>query len=911
MAEVVLKLTGDNSSAEQALNETAQTMAGVNTVAKKTNEEIKKGFDEVAKSAKKANDEMSNPKPSENQKKVLSVTQQIKNEIKALEAAAVAAGEGTTAWAEAIAKAGQKKADLKDLKEAIAALDPDAVAKSFLGLASSVAGGFTIAQSAIALTGNKSEELEKTLLKVQAAQGLLAGLQQLANTQDELAKARIIILNKLNTLEVKKGIVAVQGATIAQRIWNLAMSSNPIGLLIAGLSALTAIIITYISYSDSAKKAEEARATAIDGSIIKNKELRDTYNETVLALREVQNEYDVLSGKITEYEATLDNIREKNNLAVQEIQNETKAKLAEAGGYWNNLRTTITSALTGVAEEEINAVYNVEITKEAQEKLEAQRLKFIAETAKAEATQAKKTNDEKLKKQKEANDNFLKAEKDFLDALKNLRDKARQAEIDGLTGSERIEAERKLNQDSIDEFEKSIIAKGQLVDKDFQLSKEQQEQFAIIRNQINKDANDKLLKLNRDFEEKKRAEEENANQEAIEFATKALEDQQKALEESNKAKVLLTKEGSEERLNAEIEAIIKERDFILENTKLTNDQRIIVEQEALKKIADLQKEFADQHQFSLAKLLGISDKQLEELKKGLSRAGAEIGKFIDAQFEAQNKLLDQELKLNEDRIADREDNIKSLQDQLKEELDLQRQGLANNVDAVKAALEAEQQAKQQDLERDRAIKEEKRKLALAQLAIDSAAQASDLITASAEIFKVLSAFGPLGIVAAGGTIGLMIASFIKAKAEALKAVNSGGFYEGGYTGDMGTTEVAGAVHGQEFVSTAKTTKKHRKLLEALHSDNYNQLTQKDLAPLLSGTGVVFSNDAMKELRSDQEIYTSRKANEPLVLLSSMDKTNKAIKDFFNYYKNKPEERILPDGTKETRIGNTLRRIRKK
>jgi hypothetical protein len=44
-----------------------------------------------------------------------------------------------------------------------------------------------------------------------------------------------------------------------------------------------------------------------------------------------------------------------------------------------------------------------------------------------------------------------------------------------------------------------------------------------------------------------------------------------------------------------------------------------------------------------------------------------------------------------------------------------------------------------------------------------------------------------------------------------------GFEEGGYTGSAGTSQVAGVVHGQEFVMTAETTRKNRALLEHLHS----------------------------------------------------------------------------------------------
>lgn len=44
-----------------------------------------------------------------------------------------------------------------------------------------------------------------------------------------------------------------------------------------------------------------------------------------------------------------------------------------------------------------------------------------------------------------------------------------------------------------------------------------------------------------------------------------------------------------------------------------------------------------------------------------------------------------------------------------------------------------------------------------------------------------------------------------------------GFADGGYTGNGGTREAAGVVHGQEFVVNARATKKNRRLLEAINA----------------------------------------------------------------------------------------------
>jgi tape measure domain-containing protein len=51
----------------------------------------------------------------------------------------------------------------------------------------------------------------------------------------------------------------------------------------------------------------------------------------------------------------------------------------------------------------------------------------------------------------------------------------------------------------------------------------------------------------------------------------------------------------------------------------------------------------------------------------------------------------------------------------------------------------------------------------------------------------------------------------------IRAIQSAGFMAGGYTGDMPTNQVAGAVHGKEFVSNAGATRRNRAMLEAMNA----------------------------------------------------------------------------------------------
>ena len=101
------------------------------------------------------------------------------------------------------------------------------------------------------------------------------------------------------------------------------------------------------------------------------------------------------------------------------------------------------------------------------------------------------------------------------------------------------------------------------------------------------------------------------------------------------------------------------------------------------------------------------------------------------------------------------------------------------------------------------------KTAMASVTVASAgmAKATALAWAPAMAATTLSSFGAniLPASAAMGTANALAAAF------ALKP-----FKEGGYTGNVGTSEVAGVVHGREFVMNADATARNRPMLEAMN-----------------------------------------------------------------------------------------------
>lgn len=106
--------------------------------------------------------------------------------------------------------------------------------------------------------------------------------------------------------------------------------------------------------------------------------------------------------------------------------------------------------------------------------------------------------------------------------------------------------------------------------------------------------------------------------------------------------------------------------------------------------------------------------------------------------------------------------------------------------------------------------------------IGAASLASQTAMSTAAAAAVAAAWAPaaamvslasFGANSAGAMAGITATN---ALSESLALASMAGFKQGGYTGDIGTAEIAGVVHGREFVMTAEATARNRPMLEAMN-----------------------------------------------------------------------------------------------
>jgi len=157
-------------------------------------------------------------------------------------------------------------------------------------LGATITSGFTIATSAVALFGSENEEITKAAQKAQAGLALAYSFTTIATNAKRLSEDLANVATSLginltrtktavneldtaatigntvaeganttatvaNTAATGAQAVATKGATIAQQAMNVAMKATPIGLLIAGL---TALVVYWDDIFESVSNAEQA-----------------------------------------------------------------------------------------------------------------------------------------------------------------------------------------------------------------------------------------------------------------------------------------------------------------------------------------------------------------------------------------------------------------------------------------------------------------------------------------------------------------------------------------------------------------------------------------------------------------------------------------------------------------------------
>ena len=151
--------------------------------------------------------------------------------------AMIAAGDGTPEFLKLAAAASELKAKVDDSNEAIDAINPNKF-QAAATFASSAAGGVSAFTGAMGLLGVESEEVTKTLARVQSAMALsqgLAAISELPKTWNNVKAALGLTtaVQKTKNIVDAEGVVVTEGQVVATKQLEVAQKSQGLASKIA------------------------------------------------------------------------------------------------------------------------------------------------------------------------------------------------------------------------------------------------------------------------------------------------------------------------------------------------------------------------------------------------------------------------------------------------------------------------------------------------------------------------------------------------------------------------------------------------------------------------------------------------------------------------------------------------------
>lgn len=197
-------------------------------------------------------------------------------QIQEYQAIALEAGRTSPLGKRAIQEAAALKDRYNDITAEVNRLANDGVKlQAALDLGTSITAGYTAFQGALALSGVESEKMRETLIKLQAAQSVLMGVETIRRNLEKESTLVLMAKNaqeKLATATTAAYTFVTSGATAATKLLRLALLSLPFVAIGAAITAVVAYWDDLVDgiksglkwlglYDDSEEKAQ-ARAKA-------------------------------------------------------------------------------------------------------------------------------------------------------------------------------------------------------------------------------------------------------------------------------------------------------------------------------------------------------------------------------------------------------------------------------------------------------------------------------------------------------------------------------------------------------------------------------------------------------------------------------------------------------------------------
>jgi len=521
----------------------------------------------------------------------------------------------------------------------------------FAGSLTKITGG--LAQ--MGLQGNESlDSIIKTMSKVQGTLLALEGVQKLQVATIKMWGSSLAVLEKGYDKLIgvfKKGI-------------------GSIGLFMAAISALVIVGKLLYDWFKNSESQVKSYQKAIDGTVIKNDELRKSHNEHITSMKKLSNEIDVLTGAMTKQQAALSNLRADYNLKLKEIEDDLAKSLEKQTSFWG--------VLLGLFDDDVKELnkafdkYRKDRDKE-NDKSEAERKKIKLQEDAEEIKRLVSTQQQNLDIEKKKEEQLLIIKKRGYVNVYNLI--SLEEAKNGQLIKNSISAEEKFRNRSLVEEEKAQkvqTAKLYEISRDLQIKKialEEATKKTLIS--LESRSQDSLINLLDDGVEKN-----------VELAEKRRDDTIRSLKEEIKATLLNVVDGSVEAQKIRNYY----NDIILNTEKKTQEELTKIQEDEIDRrlslVESYNKRVIDLNNLKLDEIINIYNKELKEVennnikqiqhintliqtKQISEKDGAEKIYNIRKQFN-QNilddniKAFNETKKLNDKSIKNEENRLKEL-----------------------------------------------------------------------------------------------------------------------------------------------------------------------------------------------------------------------------------------------------------
>jgi hypothetical protein len=242
-ATIQVAYEAETSSLKATVNEINQINDKVVEGAQESAKKVKGFFANIANSFTSAFSGGEVKKTLDNQAKAIdnlgksgkSLTGQLRGLKQELAQLEIAGQDGTAAFNQLLVAAAKLEDQIGDTRARVKILASDTFKFDVAVQATQgLAAGFEVAQGAAALFGGESENLQKQILKVQAATAIANGVSQIAN----LIKEESFIKTAVLTTATTAYNLAVGASTGALKVFRLALAATGVGALVIGLVAL-------------------------------------------------------------------------------------------------------------------------------------------------------------------------------------------------------------------------------------------------------------------------------------------------------------------------------------------------------------------------------------------------------------------------------------------------------------------------------------------------------------------------------------------------------------------------------------------------------------------------------------------------------------------------------------------------